>query len=196
MFLRKKINRIIGCLILVLLAPSCSTINTRFDYNPEINFSRYQKYSWQVPQEEKSEQSPAENLIDNAIDEALSAKGYQLVPKDQAHFIVGYQMIFQEKKRLRRYGYPHGYHYHRPGYPHHRYHRFYRRGSVYTYYYTKGTLILDVVDAQTQEVVWSGEAVRIVNPNKPIELGRKMKESVSRLLKKFPPAKTFTELDS
>jgi hypothetical protein len=53
--------------------------------------------------------------------------------------------------------------------------------------YKKGTLVLDIVDARTHQLVWVGtleREVQSVNPS-----GKKVRKAVSKLLKNFPPKK-------
>ena len=53
--------------------------------------------------------------------------------------------------------------------------------------YKKGTLVLDIVDARTHQLVWMGvleKEVRSVNPS-----GKRIQKTLKKLLKNFPPKK-------
>jgi hypothetical protein len=54
--------------------------------------------------------------------------------------------------------------------------------SVYTY--TRGTLIIDIWDAKTQQLVWRGSANDIV-PENPQKLERKLEKAVAKIAKKW-----------
>jgi hypothetical protein len=51
--------------------------------------------------------------------------------------------------------------------------------------YKKGTLVLDIVDARTHQLVWVGildKEVRSVNPP-----SKRIQKTITKLLKNFPP---------
>jgi len=53
--------------------------------------------------------------------------------------------------------------------------------------YNQGTIVLDIVDARTHQLVWVGildKEVRSANPP-----GKRIEKSVKKLLKNFPPKK-------
>ena len=58
----------------------------------------------------------------------------------------------------------------------------------YVYEYDEGTLLLDVVDPQSRQLIWRGSATDEVNLSANAEMKQKqINEAVTRLLKQFPP---------
>ena len=53
--------------------------------------------------------------------------------------------------------------------------------------YTKGTLVLDIVDARTHKLVWMGVLEKEVQSANPA--GQQIEKSITKLLKNFPPKK-------
>jgi uncharacterized protein DUF4136 len=51
-----------------------------------------------------------------------------------------------------------------------------------------GTLMVDIVDSASKELVWRGVASDTVNPNaKPEKREKNINQAVAKLFKKFPP---------
>ena len=56
--------------------------------------------------------------------------------------------------------------------------------------YEEGTLLLDVVDGRTNELVWRGAASTRINPDRtPQERTELIRTAVQKMLKDFPPPK-------
>ena len=53
--------------------------------------------------------------------------------------------------------------------------------------YTQGSLIVDVIDPTTQELIWRGQGVAVVSSD-PAAYGKDLAQSVTAILKKFPQA--------
>jgi hypothetical protein len=54
--------------------------------------------------------------------------------------------------------------------------------------YTQGSVIVDVIDPQTQELLWRGQGVANVSSD-PGKYTQEMNQSVAAILKKFPQAR-------
>lgn len=54
--------------------------------------------------------------------------------------------------------------------------------------YTVGTLVIDIWDARTKELVWRGTATDTVSDN-PQKNEKKLKKAMEKLFKKYPPEK-------
>ena len=60
--------------------------------------------------------------------------------------------------------------------------------GVDVYQYEEGTLILDVVDAKSNELIWRGTATGVVNPDAtPEQKEKQIREAVTKMLANFPP---------
>ena len=54
--------------------------------------------------------------------------------------------------------------------------------------YDQGTLVLDIVDGRSNELVWRGTAQARIDPsNSPEERQRRINEAVRKILDRFPP---------
>jgi hypothetical protein len=54
--------------------------------------------------------------------------------------------------------------------------------------YTRGTLVIDIWDARTNELLWRGTATDIVSDN-PEKNEKKLNKAMEKLFKKYPPEK-------
>lgn len=54
--------------------------------------------------------------------------------------------------------------------------------------YTRGTLVVDIWDARTKELLWRGTATDIVSDN-PEKNEKKLKKSLDKMFKQYPPEK-------
>jgi hypothetical protein len=71
---------------------------------------------------------------------------------------------------------------------HGRYYGWGAPSSVDVYQYKEGTLIVDVVDAKTKQLVWRGFATGTVDPDaKPEQRERKLNDAIAQMMAQFPP---------
>lgn len=189
----------IGVGVMIFGFAGCARMQLQLDYDRETDFSRYKTYAW-IPESRSSPNlSPALNdLIDARIkknvNDVLASKGYTEVPPGQADFLAAYNNVYERKMDIETFG---GYSYFpstywrstcRGGFGPSRWgDPYYVEPSTYVEYYTEGTLVLDIIDRVSNKLVWRGTAVRTVDEDTPEALDRKIRESVSRLLEKFPP---------
>jgi hypothetical protein len=55
--------------------------------------------------------------------------------------------------------------------------------------YTDGTVIVNLIDARTKQVVWHGEVADVVSlpVSDPVRATRQIDEAVAKLFAKYPP---------
>ncbi|MDH3520255.1 MAG: DUF4136 domain-containing protein [Myxococcales bacterium] len=177
---------------LVLLV-GCAHLKIRSDYDSEVDFSQFRSFAWlDPPVKAETAESPAEDLVDpfaknslldkrvrKAVERELLARGYEMANGSEPEFEIQYHVVLRERTKIRSYptvyggyyGYPYGY----GG----------SIGSVSSYDYQEGTLILDVIDARTQQIAWRGWAVGINREGYYTDA--KVAEIVKRVLDRFPP---------
>lgn len=171
--------------VAVLAIGACAPMQVRTDYDPQMSFSQYRTYSW-IAQDQAVEGDPAVNSplvarrIRHAVDSALASMGYQQVTSGTPDFRVAYLVASGEKVQDGIYyghgGYRGGHGRHGGGYP------------GYSYEYLEGTLVLDIVDARTNDLVWRGWAKDALHDNpKPENVQKYVNEAVANILKSFPP---------
>lgn len=132
--------------------------------------------------------------IRDAFDAELARRGFVKAPAEEADFLIDYYLVADERVSVHtfdRLTYGHGYGgLHRFRHPFFFGHHLgpYYTTSSYTREYLEGTLILDVVDAKTNEVIWRGWASKSLDRNpKPDKVRKYVAQAVEHILEEFPP---------
>ncbi len=157
---------------------ACSTMKINVDYDQDAGFLQYKTYRW-IPHRPKIkpprmiDHTLLEKRIKNTVDAELAAKGYDKVANGEPDFLVAFHIGAQNKVDVTHYGYRYG--------PRGRW--WGHRAEVHRY--KQGTLILDIVDAGTKQLVWRGSARDAVR--RPQDLDDKLLEAVEKVMVRFPP---------
>jgi len=119
-------------------------------------------------------------VLDPEFDDRLAAAGYRKVEGGGADFGVAAHLRSRQRVAVRDSGYAGPYYGYGYG------HWVERRVDVYEY--EEGSIILDVVDTNSNKLVWRGVATAAVPEHpKPEERTKLVIEAVEKLLAKFPP---------
>jgi hypothetical protein len=168
---------------LVVAVSGCASMQIQTDYDPAISFSDYRTYRW-MPTSPTSDprvnNAITEGRIHGAVDSVLSARGYRKLGSGNVDFLVGYHAAIEGAldaiEMARYYGY-------RPATTSGAWDE-----DVLVRSHSEGTLIIDVVDAGMNELVWRGTAKAEVSLGTPTEQRRKqIYEATSKILERFPP---------
>jgi len=196
---------------LVLTVAACSTgggVKVRTTLAPDASLSGLHTFSV-LSSPERSNNAPAlastDPMLDNSITnrqlhndlvQGFESKGYTLSASNP-DFEVAYYAGTKQKMDTTywnpgpayRYGYR-GY-----GFRSNRYAwawPWYARGPAFPYgpnmqveEYVQGTVIVDVIDPKTQELLWRGQGVATVSDN-PATYSQELSKSVTAILQKFP----------
>jgi len=180
-----SLTRYLAALIaIVSLGAGCSGMNVFSDFDPTAvdEMKAYKTYSWLPTPKERRRDS--NQLVSKRImmvtDEALSKKGYERALTAAPDFLVGWHGGVDTKLQYSTvntyYGYGCGY--------------WGGVGATQTYatQYHEGSLIIDIVDAKTNELVWRGVAQSEVYPQSdPDYRNRQIESAIKNILSQFPP---------
>lgn len=189
----KMINRlsIVLAMVGMLLLGSCAVT----DVSKEADFSQYKTFGWGKAEISVSSPAYKSGLISSKIKKSVRAEfekhGIQY-SKNNPDLVVSYETFTKEKEQLSAgaYGYPGFYRGFYPymwgwggwGYPYMPYGGMYGPGQ--SYYYTEGTLIIDVTDAKTNEQIWRGLVKGNVSDLKALQ--KSIEKGVKAIMKKYP----------
>jgi len=154
---------------------ACSSVSTNYDYDTSYDFAKLKTYRWaDIPS--KSDANPLViQRVGAAVEGQLKAKGYapaEGAPDFLVAAYVGKRTRIQVTDTGYRYG-PRGAWY---------------GGGVDVYEYEEGSLVVDIVDARTKQLVWRGTATSILDPDAtPEERTERINEAVAKMFKDFPP---------
>lgn len=173
------------------LVACASPIKVTSDWDPSVDFAALSTWSWAPAPEEDGAPEPARTnslLTDRiiaAVERTLSAAGYQRVDSGPADFRVAFtfgarqELSVRSTDRVGAYGYR-------------------GRRGVYSGWggtevdvrqYTRGTLILDILEPSARQLMWRGAgSTRISEASSPEKRTARVNEAVSKILAKFPPS--------
>ena len=167
-------------LVLFLVATffSCSSVRVNADYDKKTNFENYKSYAYLKSGVEKAEISDLDKKrILYAIDEVMATKGF--TKSENPDVLVS--IFTKERERVDVYnnvGFGWGWGWN-PWW-----------GMGYSNVSTspEGILFIDIIDANTKELVWQGEGSGYLTKNTEKKEER-IKEFVSKILEQYPPQK-------
>lgn len=161
-----------GLMIILMVSAGCSSMTVKTDFDSEVNFAKYKTYNWHKPKS-GPEAARVSSLLDKriklAVERELAAKGLERSQGRGADLVIRYHTKVRDKVEITSdwYGWR------------------YRRRSFDTYRYQEGTIVIDFVDPQLQQLVWRGWAVGVMDD--PGMAAEKIKEAVHKIMEKYPP---------
>ena len=162
--------------MMLLFASKLSAGQVKSDYDRNANFGQYKTYSW----EQVKTQDPLDaDRIKTAVNTTLAAKGWTKVDSGGDVSIVAIEMTHNQQTLNTFYdGFGGGW----------RWRGFGGLGeaTTTTETYKVGTLIVDLFDAKTKQLVWRGNSSDTLsnNSNKNIQ---NLDKDVAKMFKQFPP---------
>jgi hypothetical protein len=169
-------------LITAGLLALCTTVlaqNVTFDYDRQTDFSKFRTYSW-VKGHEIPDQLNHRRIV-NAVEAQLAVKGLlKTETLTAADVAVAYHASFERDLQIT--GFSSGW----GGY----YFGGSRSGSARTEEILTGTLIVDVVNTQTRQIVWRAIASKEIDVDaKPETRERNINRAVEKLFRNYPGPK-------
>lgn len=177
---------------LVLLG-GCATMGPQIhtDYDPTVDFSRYQTFAF-MDREERGLTRTYDTLGDQRVKEAvtreLSARGYRRIEED-ADLLVNFAMETERVEEIRSvpsstappgYAWRSGFYYPWPAYSYpYAYETWVDR-------YEEGTLYVDLVDAERNQLIWEGRAVGRVTKATREDPAGALDQAVAEIFDRFP----------
>ena len=192
------VRAILSSLVVLVLA-GCASIQIRSDYDDQASFARLGTYSWGALEPDAGGHPAFSGpllgrRLRAAVDAQLASKGYRKVTSGTPDFRIAYRVVAEQVSTVdRSYGY--GSYYGRGfgghGFGHRRYGGYglgYGYGSSYARESTEGTVILDIIDARNDELIWRGWATGELAANpKPKQVHEYITKAVGKILDDFPP---------
>lgn len=175
--LRAETAKIGLCLAVALLACGATLAqDVTTNSMPGTDFTKYHTYKWVTVEGASHPNQIVDAQIKASIDSQLGAKGLTKTQSDKADLYIDYQVSVSQQKQWNAYGTGMGF-------------RF--GGGMATATSSTidiGTLVLDMYDPSSKQLVWSGRATKTIDPNNSQEKKQKnLDKAMQKLLKNFPP---------
>ena len=167
---------------------ACSGLTVNYDFDPSANFTGYSSWTWMEMRANPQLTDLQQSRVRSSVETALAAKGMERV-RGEPDFWVGFQVILDEEVSYNTvnsyYGGGWGYGgWYGPGYGG------MAMGSSRTYEtrVQVGTLIVDIFDARSKELVWRGTGEsKIQEVQDPAERQARLDKAVAKIMENFPP---------
>ncbi len=147
------------------------------DFNESVDFGAFKTYSWRQARSSKKQDLAANSIADNRIRTAITAqllkKGFTEA-ESGGDVLVTFRVTSKDKRETERMP------------------KMGRRGGYgsstrTSRVYTQGTLLIDVLDGKSKELIWRATCKDSVNDVTKFE--KRLGEDVEKAFKKFPPKK-------
>lgn len=170
----KHVRQVISAAVLVLFCCAAMAQDVHTDYDKKANFSQYHTYYWAKV---KTTNPLWEQRIQDAVDKSLQAKGWQKVQSggDVAVTAVGSTQTQQEYQTFY------------DGMGGWRWRGFGDESTTTVENYKVGSLVLDLYDGKSKQLIWRGTASDTLSKN-PEHNEKKLDKAVDKMFKKFPPS--------
>lgn len=171
-------------LLAIHAATGCSPFSVNSDYDTGANFSKFKTWNWFVgPGSGEAElDGLTEGRIRAALEAELPGRGLVYTTSRPADVHVAYHAAVSQRLETTpttaAFGYGWGSHFAAVG-----------TGTTVEVY-DEGTLVIDLVDPASKNLVWRGTARSAVNLNATPEAREaRIRQAVRRILEQYPPAK-------
>lgn len=183
------VQRLFVPFALVLMA-SCSGYSVKYDFDPGAGFRTYRTFDWYASskkaQGKKAEENPlTDRRVRTSVEQQLQAKGYRRETKADPDFLIAYYPIYQTRRVrtrttvgiggggwFRPWGYGVGT----------------RFSTAQTHSYKEGTIVLEIVDFNSNQLVWQASAEGALTAHDdPQDTQEQISRAVHDLLERFPP---------
>ena len=174
-------SRIVWPAALILIAAGCSTLHVRTDYSHTADFGAYHTYSWLKVDAGNDLWA---NRIRRDVNQALVSHGWMEVPGGGQTSVAAFGAT-QNERSLETFYSGFG-----PGFGGWRWGGFgLNEGYAITQpvYTPVGSLTVDIFNSTNHQLIWRSTATRVISGN-PVKNERKLKNSVEKMFKTFPPA--------
>jgi len=174
--MRRETRTTLAVLVIALVASTVVMAqDVQTNYMPGTDFSKYHTYKWVSIQGGAHPNQIMDAQIKQSVDSQLASKGLSKTEGDQADLYVGYQIAVDQEKQWNGYGMGGGL-------------RWGGMASATSSTINIGTLVLDMYDPATKQLVWTGHATKTIDPSSKQEKNQKnLDKAMQKLLKNYPP---------
>ena len=185
-----KVMSLVSLAALAILLAGCSGTSVQSDYDPGYDFLSLSTYAWAERTREGNDPAVYNDIVESrvkeAVNQALQAKGFREVSADPS-FLVAWHGAISDQHSISTVGTSYGYGWGwyggwgGPGMT---------TSTTYVSTWQEGTLIVDIVDAAQNKLVWRGSAQGEVDEfeNDPERMQEDLNAAVIKMMATFPPS--------
>ncbi|MDQ3204932.1 MAG: DUF4136 domain-containing protein [Pseudomonadota bacterium] len=185
-YFRNIARSLLPLLVLVLVCACATAPRVSSDMDPRADFSGYRSYGLYQPlaMEQSGYSTYLTQSIKDAVRREMEARGYTYDPTDP-DVLVNFQGVVRERTDVHsvpRMDIAYVYSYrarHYIGVP-------LWVDDTYVNRYSQGTLTVDIVDAERNHLVWTGDAVGRVTQKSPQDRAQAADRAISAIFARYP----------
>ena len=167
-----KITSALSVALLACIATAGQDV--KYNFMPGTDFSKYHTYKWVSIEGASHPNQIMDAEIKQAVDSQLASKGMTKTDSEKADLYVGYQIAVDQERQWNAWGTGRGF----GG----------GMGSATSSTINIGTLVLDMYDPGTKQLVWTGNSTKTIDPSSNQEKNMKnLNKAMAKLLKNYPP---------
>ncbi|WP_298441222.1 DUF4136 domain-containing protein [uncultured Ferrimonas sp.] len=176
-------------LSLALSLSGCASISTDSDYSTQVDFNQYRSWAWISPDDSNGvspyqQDGLNEQRIRAAVTAQLQQQGLAQVSAEGADLLVNTLTSVETKIDVDTFYGNFGYH---PYYQHYPLSAGFGT-ETRVREYQQGTLMIDLIDADSRQLVWRGSATSNVKKRQtPQQKSDRIQQTVTAILAQFPP---------
>lgn len=168
----------LSCLILsTAFVTGCSSTRYSTDWDQTIDFTRYDSFAWFDHTDAEHQPQRPDSILDGrirrAIAQALLDTGLEQTSPQSADLLVTYYTSVRQEVRMYTTGYGYGYW------------GGWGMTTTQPYVWEEGTMILDLVDSASDQLVWRGTLTKALGSSRPSD--DDVRKAVQKVLVDFPP---------
>jgi hypothetical protein len=164
-------------IVAIVFALACSSMTVRADHDSQNDFSAYSAFALFERQGKESRRPQMSPIVDRRIAAKMASeledKGFATISPRKADFLVTFYTAVRRRVVINRTGW-----YGWGGWG-------WRGGATWVNSYPEGTLVIDIIDRRSRQLVWRGVGGGAFTSNNPSD--EKVAKRVSKILSSFPP---------
>lgn len=173
--IQMRIAPFVGALVALLACNVTLAQSITTNAMPGTNFSAFHTYKWVLIEGASHPNQIVDAEIKAAVDAQLTTKGLTKTDSDTADLYVGYQTSVDQQRQWNAYGMGGGL-------------RWGGMANATSSTIDVGTIVLDMYNPSTKQLVWTGRATNTINPSNSQEKNQStLNKAMQKLLKNFPP---------
>jgi hypothetical protein len=151
------------------------------DHDPDYDLGNYTTFDWGQKVKIEEGRNPLyynemnDKRIKAAVLEEMTMRGYQLT-SDNSDLVLHYHIIIDDQSVVM--PEPYGYYYS----------PYWTNMQTNVFSYQQGTLILDLMERKSQNLIWRGWAVTDIGQIKPDQVNEIIITTITKIFKKYPKA--------
>ena len=165
-------------LFIIILSSCAVQVNTMYDQS--VDFTQFTKFCWlrgcdyRIEGPEYAQDARMIDYLTASIENELIAKGY-VKDEGDPNFMVDFHVVMEEETA-----------YFSQPFDNMDEFEFFGRQAQEQYTFLSGSIVIDIVDHVEGKMIWRGDIVKYLDPNRRVT-EEEIQKTVKKALRKFPP---------